>query len=88
VEILNKLERLHHTLGFKCKEKKRKGKSGKHTIQQTMVLRSRVEQLVEGNLSDKRGGMTMKGERNKKKQARVNGMEIVDWFLAIDTCWT
>jgi hypothetical protein len=30
----------------------------------------------------------MKGEGNKKKQAQVNGMDIVDWFLAIDTCWT
>ena len=28
----------------------------------------------------------MKGKRNKKKHAQVNGMDLVDWFLAIDAC--
>jgi hypothetical protein len=30
--------------------------------------------------------MAVKESRNKKKQAPVNGTDLVDWFLAIDAC--
>jgi hypothetical protein len=30
--------------------------------------------------------MAVKESRNKKKQARVYGTDLVDWFLAIDAC--
>jgi hypothetical protein len=26
-------------------------------------------------------------KKAKKKQAQVNGMDLVDWFLAIDACF-
>jgi hypothetical protein len=30
--------------------------------------------------------MAVKERRNEKKQAQVNGINLVDWFLAIDAC--
>jgi hypothetical protein len=30
--------------------------------------------------------MAVKERKNEKKQARVNGIDLVDWFLAIDAC--
>jgi hypothetical protein len=30
--------------------------------------------------------MAMKEKEKNKKQAQVNGIDLVDWFLAIDAC--
>jgi hypothetical protein len=30
--------------------------------------------------------MAMKEKEKNKKQAQVNGIDLVDWFLAIDEC--
>jgi len=28
----------------------------------------------------------MKGEKKRRKQAQLDGVDLVDWFLAIDAC--
>jgi hypothetical protein len=70
-------------LGDLNAETESKEESGKREKHGAMVFRPRVKRFAEEIMVVIR---VMEDKRKEKKQVQTNGMDLVDWFLAIDAC--